>query len=109
MSGYISQLWPRLERDESFADNFAPFFCLCCENDRITFFPHVDDQGLSWYHVRSEARAHLAHPVRVFFEVMLLHSSRTESFGAKTMKDRLFEASHRGHLWIDVKWVPIAI
>ena len=57
--------------------------------------------------MRGEAGRDLFHQVSVIFEEMLLDCARSESFRAKSVKDRDLKPAQFWHLRVNVKWVFI--
>ena len=90
----LSQLGTRFEREVALDDHFATLLGLGGKDHVVALFPHLDDQGFAWEHMRREPRIDLTNALRVCGRVLFLDDSGAESIGAQTVKDRCLKPTH---------------
>jgi len=88
-------------------DNLAALLSLGCKDDVVAFFPALNDQGLTWEHMRCEASVDLGQALRVVGAEPLLNDSGTVAIAAQAVENRLVKSSHFGHFWVNVQRVSI--
>jgi hypothetical protein len=88
-------------------DNLAALLSLGCKDNVVTLFPALDDQSLTWEHMRRESGVDLGKTLRVIWAVFLLDDSCTEAVGAQTVENGCLKTAHLRHLWVNVERVPI--
>ena len=89
-----SQFGVGLELAVTLEHNDSSFFGFGRKYHLVAFFPHVDNECLSWEHVTCESSADLLEDHWVFLMILFKDSPRCESISAEAMEDWNLEATH---------------